>query len=132
MLLAFEILERIIKDYFPYITETENAAFTDCINCLISFTNSRFSKDFSIQAISFLIFCATKLAGGDFGNNMEVSANNNPSSPQIEKGEKIIKTQFADKDDLLLLWFPLLAGNLFLTFFFLYSRRGNEFLCIHI
>lgn len=131
MLLAFEILERIIKDYFSNITDTENASFTDCINCLISFTNSRFSKDFSIQAISFLIFCATKLAADDFGNNMEVSANNNPY-PQIEKGEKIIKAQFSDKDDLLLFWFPLLAGNLFLTFFFLYSRRGNEFLCMHI
>lgn len=112
MLLAFEILERIIKDYFPYITDTENATFTDCINCLISFTNSRFSKDFSTQAIYFLIFCATKLAAGDFGNNTEVSANNNPSSPQIDEGEKPIKTRFTDKDDLLLLWFPLLAGNL--------------------
>lgn len=113
MLLAFEILERIIKDYFPYITDTENATFTDCINCLISFTNSRFSKDFSTLAISFLVFCATKLGEGDFGNNMEASANNNLSSPQIERGEKTITTRFADKDDLLLLWFPLLAGNLF-------------------
>lgn len=113
MLLAFEILERIIKDYFPYITDTENATFTDCINCLISFTNSRFNKDFSTQAISFLIFCATKLAEGDFGNSMEASANKNSSSSEIEEREKTITTRFADKDDLLLLWFPLLAGNFF-------------------
>lgn len=115
VLLAFEILERIIKDYFPYITETVNATFTDCINCLIAFTNSRFSKDFSTQAVSFLIFCATKLAEGDFGKNMEASANNVPSSPQIEKGVKT-NTRFADKDDHLLLWFPLLAGLSELTF----------------
>lgn len=120
MLLAFEILEKIIKDYFPYITETENATFTDCINCLIAFTNSRFSKDFSYQAISFLIFCATKLAEGDFGNNMDSSAINAPSSPQIEKEGKTNTERFADKDDHLFLWFPLLAGILFLSFLFLY------------
>ncbi|KAL0913421.1 hypothetical protein M5K25_016882 [Dendrobium thyrsiflorum] len=118
VLLAFEILERIIKDYFPYITETENATFTDCINCLIAFTNSRFSKDFSSQAISFLLFCATRLAEGDFGKNMVASANNVPSSPLIEKREKTntANARFADKDDLLLLWFPLLAGLSELTF----------------
>ncbi|XP_020576341.1 brefeldin A-inhibited guanine nucleotide-exchange protein 2-like [Phalaenopsis equestris] len=116
VLLAFEILERIIKDYFPYITETENAAFSDCINCLIAFTNSRFSKDFSMQAISFLIFCATKLAEGDFGNKMVASANNAPSSTWIYKGKKTNATRLADKDDHLLLWFPLLAGLSELTF----------------
>ncbi|XP_028553370.1 brefeldin A-inhibited guanine nucleotide-exchange protein 2 isoform X2 [Dendrobium catenatum] len=116
VLLAFEILERIIKDYFPYITETENATFTDCINCLIAFTNSRFSKDFSSQAISFLLFCASRLAEGDFGKNMVASANNVPSSPLLEKREKTNTARFADKDDHLLLWFPLLAGLSELTF----------------
>ncbi|KAK8946232.1 Brefeldin A-inhibited guanine nucleotide-exchange protein 2 [Platanthera guangdongensis] len=115
VLLAFEVIERIIKDHFAYITRTENT-FTDCINCLITFTNCRFSKDISVQVISFLLLCASKLAEGDFGRNMTTYANSIPSSPQLEKEEKEIKTKFADNDDHLLLWFPLLAGLSELTF----------------
>lgn len=112
VLLAFEVIERIIKDHFPYITKTENT-FTDCINCLITFTNCRFSNDISVQVISFLLLCASKLAEGDFRRNRTTSANSILSSPQLEKENK---TKFADKDDPLLLWFPLLAGLSELTF----------------
>ena len=64
VLLAFETNEKIVRDYFPYITETEITTFTDCVNCLIAFTNSRFNKDISLNAIAFLRFCALKLAEG--------------------------------------------------------------------
>lgn len=67
VLLAFEIIEKILRDYFPYITETETTTFTDCVNCLIAFTNSRFNNDISLNAIAFLRFCAAKLAEGDIG-----------------------------------------------------------------
>ncbi|KAL5077236.1 hypothetical protein RYX36_016220 [Vicia faba] len=60
VLLAFEIIEQIIRDYFLYITETETTTFTDCVNCLIAFTNSRFNKEISLNAITFLRFCAAK------------------------------------------------------------------------
>lgn len=83
-----------MRDYFPYITETETTAFTDCVNCLIAFTNNRFNKDISLNAINFLRFCATKLAEGDIG-----------SAKRKDKGE------CPDKEDHLYFWFPLLAGT---------------------
>ncbi|GFP82279.1 brefeldin a-inhibited guanine nucleotide-exchange protein 2 [Phtheirospermum japonicum] len=64
VLLSFEIIEKIVRDYFPYITETETTTFTDCVNCLIAFTNTRFNKEISLNAIGFLRFCAAKLSEG--------------------------------------------------------------------
>ncbi|KAL2511420.1 Brefeldin A-inhibited guanine nucleotide-exchange protein 3 [Abeliophyllum distichum] len=86
VLLAFEIIEKIVRDYFPYITETETTTFTDCVNCLIAFTNSRFNKDISLNAIEFLRFCAEKLAEGDLGSSRskekDTSGKMSQSSPQ--------------------------------------------------
>ncbi|KAJ6807636.1 brefeldin A-inhibited guanine nucleotide-exchange protein 2-like [Iris pallida] len=114
VLLAFEIIEKIVRDYFPYITETESSTFTDCVNCLIAFTNSRFNKDISLNAIGFLQFCATKLAEGDLGfsarNDEKESCSNIISSPHNEKDGK------QDSQQYLHFWFPLLAGLSELTF----------------
>ncbi|CAJ1949860.1 unnamed protein product [Sphenostylis stenocarpa] len=121
VLLAFEIIEKIIRDYFPYITETETTTFTDCVNCLIAFTNSRFNKEISLNAIAFLRFCATKLAAGDLGSSSrnkdkEVSGKVSLSSPQTGKEGKNDNGEAADKDDHLYFWFPLLAGLSELSF----------------
>ncbi|KAK4383647.1 Brefeldin A-inhibited guanine nucleotide-exchange protein 2 [Sesamum angolense] len=83
VLLAFEIIEKIVRDYFPYITETETTTFTDCVNCLIAFSNSRFNKDISLNAIQFLHFCAAKLAEGDLGKGTSGKV---PSSPYKARG----------------------------------------------
>ena len=116
VLLAFEIIEKIVRDYFPYITETETTTFTDCVNCLIAFTNNRFNKDISLNAIAFLRYCATKLAEGDLGSSSrykdkEASAKIPPSSPPTGKDNKQENGEMADKDDHLYFWFPLLAGK---------------------
>ncbi|RWV90723.1 hypothetical protein GW17_00047053 [Ensete ventricosum] len=121
VLLAFEVIEKILRDYFPYITETETTTFTDCVNCLIAFTNSRFNKDISLNAIAFLRFCAAKLAEGDIGasarfKDKEASGNIGPPSPHIIKDEKQDPPLIINKDDHLHLWFPLLAGLSELTF----------------
>jgi brefeldin A-inhibited guanine nucleotide-exchange protein len=116
VLLAFEIIEKIIRDYFPYITETETTTFTDCVNCLIAFTNSRFNKDISLNAIAFLQFCATKLAEGDLGSSSrnkdkEVSVKISSPSPRTGKDGKQENGEIKDKEDHLYFWFPLLAGK---------------------
>ncbi|EEF50401.1 cytohesin 1, 2, 3, putative [Ricinus communis] len=121
VLLAFEIMEKIIRDYFPYITETETTTFTDCVNCLIAFTNSRFNKDISLNAIAFLRFCATKLAEGDLGSSSrnkdkEATGKIPPSSPQAGKEGKHDNGEIGDKEDHLYFWFPLLAGLSELSF----------------
>lgn len=121
VLLAFEIMEKIIRDYFPYITETETTTFTDCVNCLIAFTNSRFNKDISLNAIAFLRFCATKLAEGDLGSSSikkdkEVPAKSSPSPGQTGKDGKQENGEIIDKEDHLYFWFPLLAGKKLLNF----------------
>ncbi|KAJ7950995.1 Brefeldin A-inhibited guanine nucleotide-exchange protein [Quillaja saponaria] len=121
VLLAFEIIEKIIRDYFPYITETETTTFTDCVNCLIAFTNSRFSKDISLNAIAFLRFCATKLAEGDLGassRNKDKETSGKISSPSLRPGNdgKQDNGEVTDKDDHLYFWFPLLAGLSELSF----------------
>ncbi|KAL5538293.1 hypothetical protein UlMin_042909 [Ulmus minor] len=120
VLLAFEIIEKIIRDYFPYITETETTTFTDCVNCLVAFTNSRFNKDISLNAIAFLQFCATKLAQGDLGSSRnkdkEASWKISPSSPQAGKDGKLENGELPERDDNLYFWFPLLAGLSELSF----------------
>ncbi|MQL98964.1 hypothetical protein Taro_031671 [Colocasia esculenta] len=118
VLLAFEIIEKIVREYFPYITETETTTFTDFVNCLIAFTNSRFNKDISLNAIGFLRFCATKLAEGEVGiatKNEDGSAKIMPASPEGRSGKQG-SLQFLDKDDHQYFWFPLLVGLSELTF----------------
>jgi len=63
--LAFNTVERIVREEFSYITETETTTFTDCVNCLVAFTNNPHSLDVSLNAIAFLRFCAGELAEGD-------------------------------------------------------------------
>ena len=63
--LAFETVEKIVREHFFYITETEAATFTDCVNCLVAFTDNPHSIDVSLNAIAFLRYCALQLAEGD-------------------------------------------------------------------
>ncbi|KAL4326081.1 hypothetical protein GQ457_11G001020 [Hibiscus cannabinus] len=120
VLLAFEIMEKIIRDYFPYITETETTTFTDCVNCLVAFTNSRYNKDISLNAIAFLRFCAVKLAEGDLGSSSKKKEKDCgkifPSSPHNGKDGRQENGELLDKEDQLYLWFPLLAGLSELSF----------------
>lgn len=44
----------------------ETTTFTDCVNCLIAYTNNPHSLDVSLNAIAFLRFCAMKLAEGEW------------------------------------------------------------------
>uniref|UniRef100_A0A061RZG9 Brefeldin a-inhibited guanine nucleotide-exchange protein 2-like n=1 Tax=Tetraselmis sp. GSL018 TaxID=582737 RepID=A0A061RZG9_9CHLO len=66
--LSFETIEKIVREHFEHITETEVATFTDCVNCLIAFTNNSHSLDVALNAIAFLRFCAMKLADGTIGS----------------------------------------------------------------
>ncbi|KAH9627442.1 hypothetical protein KSS87_006133 [Heliosperma pusillum] len=121
VLLAFEIIEKIVRDYFPYITETETTTFTDCVNCLIAFTNSRFDKDISLCAIGFLRYCAAKLAEGDLGSTRKSKDKENlgdisPSCTYTAKEGKVDSGELVDKGDHLNFWFPLLAGLSELSF----------------
>lgn len=121
VLLAFEIMEKVVRDYFPYITETESSTFTDCVNCLVAFTNSRFNKDISLSAIGFLRYCAEKLAEGDLGSSgkdkdKETLGNVSPSVSQTVKDGRLENGELSDKVDHLYFWFPLLAGLSELSF----------------
>ncbi|KAI4367330.1 hypothetical protein MLD38_023080 [Melastoma candidum] len=103
VLLAFETMEKIVRDYFPYITETEAMTFTDCVRCLLAFTTSRFNTDVTLNAIAFLRFCAVKLAeGGLSSNNTEASLQGNDST--------LDTVTFDAKDESASFWVPLLTG----------------------
>ncbi|KAL9231759.1 hypothetical protein vseg_006945 [Gypsophila vaccaria] len=108
VLLAFETMEKIVREYFPYITETESATFTDCVRCLITFTNSKFNSDVSFNAIAFLRFCAVKLAeGGLFCNENSQDA----ESYDISSSEEVFDGQaLTNKDENISYWMPLLTG----------------------
>lgn len=110
VLLAFETMEKIVREYFPYITETETTTFTDCVKCLTTFTNSRFNSDVSLNAIAFLRFCALKLADGGLVCNVK-SRVDDSSIPVANEVASDVQT-FSDKDDHAFFWIPLLTGNL--------------------
>lgn len=108
VLLAFETMEKIVREYFPYITETEALTFTDCVKCLITFTNSRFNSDVSLNAIAFLRFCAVKLAEG--GLVCSEKSKEDDSSTQVSKENAVDGQTCTDKDDYAYFWIPLLSG----------------------
>jgi len=115
VVLAFETIERIMRQHFNHIVETDSTAFTDCVNCLVAFTNSRCSPDVSLNAIAFLRFCALKLAEGALGNLEAAQAGTEAGSVAQRSGAPGA-TFFTDADAHLYFWFPLLAGLSELTF----------------
>ncbi|KAL8142211.1 hypothetical protein V2J09_015243 [Rumex salicifolius] len=116
VLLGFDIMEKILRDYFPYITETETTTFTDCVNCLVAFTNSRMSRDISLTAIGFLRFCARKLAQGDLGSSARNSDKEASGTMKTGRDVQLENGELHEKDVHLYLWFPLLAGLSELSF----------------
>lgn len=110
VLLAFETMEKIVREYFPHITETDATVFPDCVRCLIKFTNSRFNNDASLNAIAFLRFCAVKLAEGGFVCTNK-SSDDGSSVSRINKDDTDVRS-FAYIDDHGSYWLPLLTGNL--------------------
>ncbi|CAG7873476.1 unnamed protein product [Brassica rapa] len=108
VVLAFETMEKIVREYFSYITETEATTFTDCVRCLITFTNSKFTNDVSLNAIAFLRFCALKLADGGLVWN-EKSRSSSPSTPVTDDCAPNIQN-FMEVDENISYWVPLLTG----------------------
>ncbi|WVZ77501.1 hypothetical protein U9M48_025360 [Paspalum notatum var. saurae] len=114
VLLAFETMEKIVRDYFPYITETETTTFTDCVKCLITFTSSKFSSDASLNAIAFLRFCAVKLAEEGFichDKDTDQQPDSSDENNMVHKDDH----NTVHKDDHVYFWVPLLAGLARLT-----------------
>ncbi|GAB4838686.1 Protein big1 [Ancistrocladus abbreviatus] len=111
VLLAFETMEKFVREYFPYITETESMTFTDCVQCLITFTSSGFTSDVSLNAIACLRFCAVKLAEGGLVDNEDskddylyiLAGNEDDSDGQT----------FTNKNENVSFWTPLLIGKTF-------------------
>lgn len=97
-----------MREYFLYITETEALIFTDCVKCLITFTNSRFNSDVSLNAIAFLRFCAVKLADGGLSCSEKIEGNN--SSTPLAKNNSLDGETCMDRDEHMPFWIPLLSG----------------------
>ncbi|MBA0843149.1 hypothetical protein Goarm_000363, partial [Gossypium armourianum] len=108
VLLAFETMEKIVREHFPHVTETEATTFMDCIKCLIKFTNSRINSDVSLNAIAFLRFCALKLAEGGLGCTGK-SWDDGSSVSIIYKDDSDVRS-LANIDDHGSCWVPLLTG----------------------
>lgn len=98
-----------MREFFPYITETETMTFTDCVRCLLTFTNSRFNSDVSLNAIAFLRFCAVRLADGGLVCNKKSSVDG--PSVVVANGISELQTH-TDNDDHVSFWNPLLSGNM--------------------
>ncbi|KAJ8767025.1 hypothetical protein K2173_012536 [Erythroxylum novogranatense] len=113
VLLAFETMEKIVREYFPYITETETTTFTDCVRCLTTFTSSRFNSDVSLNAIAFLRFCALKLAEG--GLVCKEKSGSTSSSCSVSNEVMSDVQTCNERDDNASFWIPLLTGLTKLT-----------------
>lgn len=114
-----------MREFFPYITETETTTFTDCVRCLLTFTNSRFNSDVSLNAIAFLRFCAVKLADGGLVCNKKSSVDG--SSIAVANGVADVQSS-TDKDDHVSFWNPLLSGN---TLWILCPNVNHTFPIVH-
>ncbi|CAD7702431.1 unnamed protein product [Ostreobium quekettii] len=96
--LAFETIEKIVREHFNYITETETTTFTDCVNCLIGFTNNPHSLDVALNSIAFLRFCALKLAEGSIGDVEGELPKDLP--PAATSPTRIVPAKTADMEEL--------------------------------
>ncbi|KAF2587535.1 hypothetical protein F2Q70_00033902 [Brassica cretica] len=106
VLLAFETIEKIVRDHFHCITETEISVYADCIRCLITFTNSKFEGDIGFNSIEFLRFCAVKLAeGGLFLNEKLKNDNISALKEDSSDGQSV-----TDLDEQVSYWVPLLSA----------------------
>ena len=119
--LAFQTIERIIREHFHYIIETDTVAFTDCVNCLVAFTNSEAGSEVCLNALAFLRFCALKLAEGALGDLEETAATEKQLATDgvvevTQMKSTVTTTCFTDADAHTYFWFPLLAGLSELTF----------------
>lgn len=143
--LAFDTIEKIVREHFNFITETETTTFTDCVNCLIAFTNNPHSLDVALNSIAFIRYCAIKLAEGSIGDMEELPEDlslpatsptriipvgtrfGTTTSPMTtSRSVKLERSRssslgprgirFIDKDEHVYFWFPLLAGLSELTF----------------
>ncbi|CAE6158068.1 unnamed protein product [Arabidopsis arenosa] len=106
VLLAFETIEKIVRDHFHCIIETEITVYADCIRCLITFTNSKFEGDIGFNTIEFLRFCALKLAEEGLVLNEKLK-NNTISALKEDSSDTQI---FTDLDEQVSYWVPLLTG----------------------
>ena len=137
--LAFETIEKVVREYFVHVTQTETSTFTDCVNCLIAFANTPL-LDVALNAIAFLRFCALKLGDNELGEleapeNSDIGAVVGATRIKTLDGEaagvgvprlelRVAKRTtslqkeklFTDKDVHVFFWFPLLAGLSELTF----------------
>ncbi|XP_039014539.1 brefeldin A-inhibited guanine nucleotide-exchange protein 1-like [Hibiscus syriacus] len=107
-LLAFETMGKIVREHFPHVTETEATTFTECVRCLIKFTNSRFNGDISLNAIAFLRFCALNIAEGELGRTGK-SSDDDSSVSVVDKDDPGVQSS-TDIDDYVSCWVPLLTG----------------------
>ena len=122
---AFSTIERIIRHNFSKIIETDQAAFTDCVNCLVAFTNSYDAPEVNLNALAFLRFCALQLADGALGDlNLPKVKDSNERNIIIDEDEDKDKdeynqpktprergpTHFTGTESHTYFWFPLLAG----------------------
>lgn len=119
--LAFQTIERIIREHFHYIIESDAVAFTDCVNCLVAFTNSEVGSEVCLNALAFLRFCALKLAEGALGDLEETAASEKQLAADggvelTPSKSTVATTCFTDADAHTYFWFPLLAGLSELTF----------------
>lgn len=113
--LAFQTIERIIREHFHYIIETDTVAFTDCVNCLVAFTNSEAGSEVCLNALAFLRFCALKLAEGALGDLEETAATEKQlaadGAVEVTPSKSTVATTcFTDAEAHTYFWFPLLAG----------------------
>jgi hypothetical protein len=66
--LSFDTVEKIVREHFTVITETDVGVFADCVNCLTAFTNQSHDDSVALNAVAFLRFCAGRLAEGSIGD----------------------------------------------------------------
>ncbi|CAI9269082.1 unnamed protein product [Lactuca saligna] len=89
---AFENVEQVILEHFDQVV---GDCFMDCVNCLISFANSKSSHRISLKAIALLRICEDRLAEGLIpGGKLKPIHTNMDTNYDITEHY----------------WFPMLAG----------------------
>lgn len=111
--LAFGTMDKIVRDYFLYITEIKSMIFTDCVKCLSTFASCNYSDETCFNAIDLFRVCSAKLVEAGlvyFDKRLEHDSANQ---------DALISDTLTNNDEHASYWIALLFGTFHFFRFFL-------------
>lgn len=109
--LAFDLLVKIVDDFFPRIIEDRSfgrVGYVDCVNCLCAYVGNPLLEGMSVQALDMLSRCTELLLSSPHLCSADTE-NEHQQQQQQQTGHKQAYA-WGESEAHVRLWFPVLTG----------------------